>query len=722
MLKRLTTTIMVFIFIFSIISHNVLAFTTLKYGSKGNDVKILQQKLKDYGYFKGTVNGIFGNETKNAVIKYQQTKKLKITGIVEQSTWNLLNKSTSSNTSKTSQVGTKQVTFKILQKGMSGQEVTSLQKKLVELKYIKLNTYGYFGSMTVDAVKAFQKSNNLPSTGIVDKKTWDLLFKTNNEVKTTTKVDTGKQNQTTSPNISNQEQTKPVDTSLKKGSSGEEVSSIQKRLVELKYLNIDSYGNYDENTEFAVMEFQKTNKLPETGIVDNETKKILLSNTAQPKKETPNEDSETKPVTGDNGNSQPQIPITSVLQYGSSGNEVIILQNKLNELGFNCNISGIFEETTLKAVIDFETANGLAADGIASQVVLEKLFSTVVLKENFIQKKGSPGSLIGKIIIIDPGHGFKDPGAANSGVQEKTITLDIGLRLKRILEEAGATVIMTRDTDGSDGSFSLYYRSAVANNQIIELEIPRLMLEISQLEGKIAEQEKNIEDKQKELENLRQLQNPNDQERISNMEIALGEDMIALEENRIKKQEIEKKIDRLNQKKLTFNYYINNPSYKDRYGIMKTTSSNNYAVNKDLVEIFDLAKEKYNNDVVFISIHCNATSEKVTKASGIQVYVQKDNDSYYTAYYKNYDYKSRQNLGVSLLQELNANTNFSKKYTSLYKSNLSVLRENNLASVLVEVGFLNNPDDRLLLTMEQTREDVAFGLYKGVQKYFNIKK
>ncbi|WP_296785702.1 N-acetylmuramoyl-L-alanine amidase [Selenomonas sp.] len=56
--------------------------------------------------------------------------------------------------------------------------------------------------------------------------------------------------------------------------------------------------------------------------------------------------------------------------------------------------------------------------------------------------------LKGKKICIDPGHGGEDPGAIGpSGITEKSITLKIGKEVKRLLEEAGAKVIMTRTTD-----------------------------------------------------------------------------------------------------------------------------------------------------------------------------------------------------------------------------------------------------------------------------------
>ena len=56
--------------------------------------------------------------------------------------------------------------------------------------------------------------------------------------------------------------------------------------------------------------------------------------------------------------------------------------------------------------------------------------------------------LTGKLIAIDPGHGGSDAGAIGpSGLMEKTVTLNISLALRELLESQGAEVIMTRDTD-----------------------------------------------------------------------------------------------------------------------------------------------------------------------------------------------------------------------------------------------------------------------------------
>ncbi len=88
--------------------------------------------------------------------------------------------------------------------------------------------------------------------------------------------------------------------------------------------------------------------------------------------------------------------------------------------------------------------------------------------------------LAGKVIVIDPGHGGNDSGAIGpTGVMEKTVTLNIALRLQKLLEAEGATVYMTRSTDtevspkGANASDieELQARCDVANNHDADIFI-----------------------------------------------------------------------------------------------------------------------------------------------------------------------------------------------------------------------------------------------------------
>lgn len=55
--------------------------------------------------------------------------------------------------------------------------------------------------------------------------------------------------------------------------------------------------------------------------------------------------------------------------------------------------------------------------------------------------------LSGKIIYLDPGHGGVDPGAGDDDPFEKEIALNVSLKLRDYLQQQGALVIMTRETD-----------------------------------------------------------------------------------------------------------------------------------------------------------------------------------------------------------------------------------------------------------------------------------
>ena len=71
------------------------------------------------------------------------------------------------------------------------------------------------------------------------------------------------------------------------------------------------------------------------------------------------------------------------------------------------------------------------------------------------------GFSVGGVVTVDPGHGGGDPGCGEEVALEKDIVLPISLKLRDMLEEAGITVVMTRQTDQS---VSLDQRAIIANN------------------------------------------------------------------------------------------------------------------------------------------------------------------------------------------------------------------------------------------------------------------
>jgi len=137
------------------------SFPTLSPGSKGEDVKLLQEILNSYGYSL-KVDGDFGSSTEAAVKKFQKSRGLVADGIVGPKTWNALLPEDPSS-------------FPTLRRGSTGYFVTLLQKYLNEfVNAVEIN--GIFGPKTEAAVKKFQKDHGLVDDGIVGSKTWNAIW------------------------------------------------------------------------------------------------------------------------------------------------------------------------------------------------------------------------------------------------------------------------------------------------------------------------------------------------------------------------------------------------------------------------------------------------------------------------------------------------------------------------------------------------------------------
>lgn len=79
-----------------------------KYGSRGTEVRTIQEKLKRWGYYTGNVDGIYGSLTVSAVKKFQQKNGLAVDGIAGTQTLKAMgitsNSSSSSSTNNSSNV------------------------------------------------------------------------------------------------------------------------------------------------------------------------------------------------------------------------------------------------------------------------------------------------------------------------------------------------------------------------------------------------------------------------------------------------------------------------------------------------------------------------------------------------------------------------------------------------------------------------------------------
>ena len=76
--------------------------TLSKYGSRGKEVRKIQEKLKRWGYYNGSVDGIYGSQTVSAVKKFQQKNGLTVDGIAGKNTLNAMGIMSSSSSSGSS--------------------------------------------------------------------------------------------------------------------------------------------------------------------------------------------------------------------------------------------------------------------------------------------------------------------------------------------------------------------------------------------------------------------------------------------------------------------------------------------------------------------------------------------------------------------------------------------------------------------------------------------
>ena len=108
MLENKRKIVFILIIILSIVSIIYLIFTKnnevealSKYGSRGNEVIQIQTKLKRWGYYNGSVDGIYGTQTVNAVKYFQKKNGLTQDGIAGPATLRAMGITTSSTSSST---------------------------------------------------------------------------------------------------------------------------------------------------------------------------------------------------------------------------------------------------------------------------------------------------------------------------------------------------------------------------------------------------------------------------------------------------------------------------------------------------------------------------------------------------------------------------------------------------------------------------------------------
>ena len=155
---------------------------TLRRGYTGDDVITVQQRLKELGYYTGSIDGVYGSGSIAAATAFQKNNGLKVDGLTGQSTYAALFSSSAvaagSSGSSSSGSSSSSGAYVKLKSGDKGTEVKKLQQALKDLGY-NVSADGTYGPITVAAVTAFQKLNGLDDDGIAGAKTQTVLYSGN---------------------------------------------------------------------------------------------------------------------------------------------------------------------------------------------------------------------------------------------------------------------------------------------------------------------------------------------------------------------------------------------------------------------------------------------------------------------------------------------------------------------------------------------------------------
>ncbi len=308
----------------------------------------------------------------------------------------------------------KNVVFDVLSLGSQNKDVKDLQERLKELGYFDDNTTYYFGTVTQAALIDFQITAGLTADGIFTEDVKTALFSDsapvkpissnvnpeettgseNAETETDTETDTETETAMTDVEtvsviyadetdaISDTMQTE-CDTESKSdietesdieiddvnaaedliysiGDVDEEITNIQYILILKGYYDYDLTYTYDDNTAYAVAQYQIDNDLNVTGSVDRATFNSLFGifGSSEP-------DSDTAADTQED-----------VLTVGDEGENVEKLQESLTEWGFigeDDYEEGVYDESTRDAVESAQGMLGFTPDGSATQELVSAL-------------------------------------------------------------------------------------------------------------------------------------------------------------------------------------------------------------------------------------------------------------------------------------------------------------------------------------------------------------
>ena len=351
---------------------------SMRLGYTGEAVRTVQRKLKELGYYTGSIDGDFGAETEKAVKAFQKANGLTADGKVGEKTLAKLNdpkaktykqaNATPTPKPTAKPTATKKVTATprptstpnlskdyYLRLGTTGKKVETLQRRLIELGWLSGKVTGTFDEATEAAVKAFQdRTAGIYTDGVAGPATLRKLYSS----------DAARSSKPAAVNA--------VET-LEYGSEGAAVTKLQQKLKDLGYLAGAADGKFGTATEAAVMAFQKNNNLTADGKAGTATQNKLYSGSAN------RASGNAAKINNAGGRDTTGIASTGyeTLEFGSTGPAVQKLQNKLKSLGYTPGYTdGKFGASTEAAVMAFQANNNLTVDGKAGPATQRVLYGT----------------------------------------------------------------------------------------------------------------------------------------------------------------------------------------------------------------------------------------------------------------------------------------------------------------------------------------------------------
>lgn len=142
----------------------------------------------------------------------------------------------------------------------------------------------------------------------------------------------------------------------------------------------------------------------------------------------------------------------------------------------------------------------------------------------------------------------------------------------------------------------------------------------------------------------------------------------------------------------------------DENGIYSTDSES--IKSKKVSDIKNRAYIGNNSDAdIFVSIHLNKFPES-SKYRGWQTFYQKDNED-------------SQIIAKKIQEYLNKNIEYENTRVALPISNVYIMENVKIPSVVVECGFLSNEEETKLLSTDEYQNKIAWGVFIAVQDYFH---